>query len=92
MQVMEIVRWMPEVSGKLDVSLCPGEKSRTRWEMNVGKALSSNPEFTQAGNEGRATVWRLNEAHMPAKPASKVIQCDKGKFMAKGKSMGQGGH
>ena len=83
---------MPEVSGKLDFSLVPGDCSLGRWQQRVNVALSKNSEFVRAGKEGRATIWRLNKAHTPAKPASKVIQRGKGKFMGKGKSMGQGGH
>lgn len=83
---------MPEVSGKLDFGHCPGKPNMERWQMNVGNALSSNPEFTHAGNEGCAIVWRLNKAHMPVAPASKAIQRDKGKIMGQGKSMGQGSH
>ena len=81
---------MPEVSGKLDFSLVPGDSSRKRWHMRVSEALSQNS--AKAGKAGCATIWRLNEVHTPAKPASKIIQGGKGKFMGKGKSMGQGGH
>ena len=83
---------MPEVSGKLDFSPAPGDSSRTRWEQRVNYALSQNHEFTCVGKEGKATLWQLNKAHIPAEPASKAFQRENGKFMAKGNSMGQGGH
>ena len=83
---------MPEVSGKLDVGLTPGNCSVQQWQSRVNRALSKNPEFTRVGKEGKAVVWRLNTAHTPAEPASKATKREKGKFMGKGKSMGQGGH
>ena len=83
---------MPEVSGKLNFSLLPGHCSMQGWQMNVSGALSRHPEFARVGKRGREVVWRLNQVHTPAKPASKVIQGGKGKFMGIGKSMGQGGH
>ena len=83
---------MPEVSGKLDFGLAPGKSNMGRWEMRVDFALSQYHEFTKAGKEGRATVWRLATVHVPAEPASKVAKRGKEGFMGKGKSMGQGGH
>ena len=83
---------MPEVSGKLDFAPAPGKTNSERWHMRVSYALSQHPEFARVGKVGKATVWRLKEAQMPAEPASKAFQREKGKFMGKGKSMGQGGH
>ena len=80
------------MSGKLDFSLMPGDRSMKRWQQSVNWHLSQKPEFTRAGKEGHATIWRLNNTHMPAEPASKAIKREKGNFMEKGKSMGQGGH
>lgn len=91
-QICAKVETLPPVMGKLDRRTYPGSQKMERWQHRVSTALSENPEFAKVGKVGNAAIWKLVDQHIPAKKPRQAVKRDKGKFMGKGKSMGQGGH
>ena len=80
------------MSGKLDMTVSPGEKTVLKWQKRVAKALSHNPEFVTFGKRGRCSIWECSTIGVPVKKRKVKQRSAKDNFMGHGRSMGTGSH
>ncbi|KAK3277870.1 hypothetical protein CYMTET_14146 [Cymbomonas tetramitiformis] len=65
-QILRTVKELPEVIGRLDTSLSPGEKTVCAWNRRVAECLCHSPEFVRISNRKKGgSVYKYFHIERP---------------------------